>query len=77
MFSNLGPLLECKILSNTPNLTLLLRGVACACVHECVHMCACVCMHAVRASVCACVRVCMRVHVCGSGGVVTSCVQLL
>lgn len=74
MFSNLGPLLECKILSNTPNLTLLLRGLR---VHA--RMTVCICVHVCVCMLCApvCARVCVCVHVCGSGGVVTSCVQLL
>ena len=59
MFSNLGPLLECKILSNTANLNLLLAGLRvcmCMCVRACVCTCVCMCM-SVRVHVCSCVCV--------------------
>lgn len=60
MFSNLGPLLECKILSNTANLNLLLTGCLCVRAHVCAH--AYVCMHV--CGVYMCVHVCVRVYMC-------------
>lgn len=84
MFSNLGPLLECKILSNTANLNLLLTGCLCVRAHVCAH--AYVCMHVcgvymcvhvhgcacVRVCVCTCVYTCVHVHGCACACV---CVQ--
>ena len=80
MFSNLGPLLECKILSNTANLNLLLTGCLCVRAHVCAHAYVCMrvggmymCVHvfarvymSMHVHVCACVRVYMCVHVCAS-----------
>lgn len=78
MFSNLGPLLECKILSNTANLNLLLTGCLCVRAHVCAHAYVCMrvcgmymCVHVcarvymcMHVHGCACVRVYMCVHVC-------------